>query len=1013
LIPSDGAGKAAGDLGPRVPPGFVVERAAADPAVRFPMFAAFDDRGRLFVAESSGLDLYAEIAAGTRTCRIRLLEDGDGDGHFEASRIFADGLVFPMGLAWRDGRLYVADPPDLVALEDTDGDGRADRRVVILTGFGHTDNGSLHGLTFGPDGWLYMTMGMPDGYRLAAPGGRFLEGKSGALLRCRPDGSHSEVVCRGFVNLVEVVFLPGGEAVGTDNWFHEPAGGVRDAMVHLVEGALYPYVPDEGTPQPVTGDPLPPLALFPAVALSGLERYRGGGFPAAYRGNLFTAQHNSRAVGRHVLVPDGSTFRSENSDFVTSDDPDFHPSDVLEDADGSLLVVDTGAWYTQHCPTGRIRAAQSRGGIHRVRWAAATRPHDPRGLSIDWSAFSAAQVVRLLSDPRPAVRDQAVRVLSARGASATRALGDLLSGSADAAVRGEAVRALATIADPAALPLLRRALSDADADVASAAARALGRRDDRAAALELTRLVAAGHPRTRLAAAEALGLCGDARALSTLWEAVAGGPDPFLAHALTHAAHRLGDAAALEAALARPEPQVQGAALRLLDQPPRPSGHLRPGPVVARASAPDPGLRRAALWVLRRHPEWSNDVLDHIRHELGAAHLPDNRLEGMADLIFAFEGRPAVADLLAVAVADSGATAGRRIWALTTMARSRLAEPPGSWADALTKALYASRPEVRLAAVRVAATFRIPRLDPSLLALVDDQEAPAELRLEALRAALPRHPAPSSAAFDLLLSRVGAAAGPADRLAAAALLGRARLEDARRLPLLGAVRGDPLIAPDTLRAAFAPPIGEQVASAWLDYLEASLRAGWRPVEADLRAMLDAVPAIPGARRAALLAMIQEGAESRRARLTEFEPLLKGGDPVRGRAVFFGTKTACATCHRVGNSGGLVGPDLTKVGAIRSGQDLLESILFPGSTFAPGYEPYAIATADGRVLTGMIVRQDANGLILRDASGAETRLPRAEIEQVRRSETSVMPDGLGFAVSREEFRDLLAFLKALR
>jgi putative heme-binding domain-containing protein len=299
------------------------------------------------------------------------------------------------------------------------------------------------------------------------------------------------------------------------------------------------------------------------------------------------------------------------------------------------------------------------------------------------------------------------------------------------------------------------------------------------------------------------------------------------------------------------------------------------------------------------------------------------------------------------------------------------------------------------------------------LALADDPGAPADLRLAALRAALPRHPAPSPAAFDLLLGRLGAAAGPADRLAAAGLLGRARLDDARRLRVLGAVRGDPLIAPETLRAAFAPPLGEQAASAWLDYLEASLRAGWRPVESDLRAMLNAVPALPGARRTTLLRMIQEGAEARRARLAEFEPLLTGGDPGRGRAVFFGTKAACATCHRVGDSGGLVGPDLTRVGAIRSGPDLLESILFPGATFAQGYEPYAVATPDGRVFAGLIVRRDADELILRDPSGAETRLQRAEIEEVRRSETSLMPEGPGFALSREELRDLLAFLKALR
>ncbi|MFO0892103.1 MAG: hypothetical protein U0790_23570 [Isosphaeraceae bacterium] len=176
-----------------VPAGLRIERAAPESALRFPMFATLDDRGRLYVAESSGLDLYAEITAGTRKCRVSLLEDRDGDGLYETHRVFADRLVFPMGIAWRDGRLYVADPPDLITLEDADGDGRADRRRVILSGFGHTDNGSLHGLEFGPDGMLSMTMGMPDGYRLPRGDGTWLEGTSGAWIRCRPDGSRPEV----------------------------------------------------------------------------------------------------------------------------------------------------------------------------------------------------------------------------------------------------------------------------------------------------------------------------------------------------------------------------------------------------------------------------------------------------------------------------------------------------------------------------------------------------------------------------------------------------------------------------------------------------------------------------------------------------------------------------------------------------------------------------------------------------------------------------------------------------
>jgi putative membrane-bound dehydrogenase-like protein len=371
----------------RVPPGFVIEKVAGEPDVVFPMFGAFDDRGRLFVTESSGLDLYKELQALTRKCRITVLEDPDDKGRFRKARVFADKLVFPMGLAWRDGKLYVPDPPDLVTLEDTDGGGRADRRTVVIGGFvGHRDNGSLHGLTFGPDGLLYLTTGDPDGYKLKQADGTVVHGLSGALLRCRPDGSHPEVLCRGFENLVEVVFTPRGEILGTDNWFYLPKGGVRDALVHLVEGGLYPRHRDKGSPLPITGEPLPAAASFPAVALSGLALYRGDQFPAEMRGNLFSAQHNARKVGRHVLVADGSTFRTQDFDFVTTDDPDFHPSDVLEAPDGSLIVIDTGSWYVHHCPTGQIRKVRAAGGVYRVRAAGAKPVDDPLGLKIDWAA---------------------------------------------------------------------------------------------------------------------------------------------------------------------------------------------------------------------------------------------------------------------------------------------------------------------------------------------------------------------------------------------------------------------------------------------------------------------------------------------------------------------------------------------------------------------------------------------------------------------------------------------------
>src|SRR2546428_6300161 len=141
---------AAGEHALEVPHGFAVQRVAGPPSINFPMFATLDDEKRLYVTESSGNDLYAELREQIRLCRISVLEDRDSDGRYEVARVFADRLTPSMGIVWHGGKVYAADPPDLVTLEDTDGDGYADKRTAILTGFGHRANGSLHGLTFGP-----------------------------------------------------------------------------------------------------------------------------------------------------------------------------------------------------------------------------------------------------------------------------------------------------------------------------------------------------------------------------------------------------------------------------------------------------------------------------------------------------------------------------------------------------------------------------------------------------------------------------------------------------------------------------------------------------------------------------------------------------------------------------------------------------------------------------------------------------------------------------------------------
>jgi putative membrane-bound dehydrogenase-like protein len=259
-------------------------------------------------------------------------------------------------------------------LKDTDDDGRADQRATLLTGFGHSDNGSLHGLTFGPDGWLYFTMGNPDSYDLTGPDGSHAKSRTGALIRCRPDGTRVETVALGFENLVEVTWLADGSMIGTDNWFFLPERGVRDALVQLLEGGQYPLHAIQRGDAPINFNTLlPPIAKYPAVAKSGLMRYTGDAFPPTMRDNLFSAEHNTRKIVRHVLTPKEASYAVQDFDFVTTDDPNVHFSDVLQDADGSLLLIDTGSWYVHHCPTGRIVHSPARGGIYRVRYTDASR----------------------------------------------------------------------------------------------------------------------------------------------------------------------------------------------------------------------------------------------------------------------------------------------------------------------------------------------------------------------------------------------------------------------------------------------------------------------------------------------------------------------------------------------------------------------------------------------------------------------------------------------------------------
>jgi len=415
---------------PRVPQGFTIDRVAGYPLVSHPMLAGFDERGRLFVASASGLNLPAPELIKQEPNFVQLLEDTNGDGRFDKGTMFADKMTFPMGALWHRGALYVASPPNIWKLEDRDGDGVADQRTVLVSKFGFSGNAAdVHGCFLGPDGRIYWCEGRHGHEFRDKKGTLFSKGKAARIFSCRRDGSDVRVFAGGGMdNPVEIDWTPQGEMFGSVNIMQ---GQPRvDTLVHWIEGGVYPRE-DQGDAIAEfrrTGELLPSVADLGHAAVSGLTRYRSNHFGREYQGNVFLSIFNTHKVVRIIVTRSGATYTSKVEDFLVSDDPDFHPTDVLEDADGSLLVIDTGGWFRIGCPTSVVAKPDIAGAIYRIRKIGGPVHVDARGLKLDLPKKNAAELIPYLDDPRPAVRDQVIDLLAQQGKVAIAPLRAVVAG---------------------------------------------------------------------------------------------------------------------------------------------------------------------------------------------------------------------------------------------------------------------------------------------------------------------------------------------------------------------------------------------------------------------------------------------------------------------------------------------------------------------------------------------------------------------------------------------------------
>ncbi|MEX2309091.1 MAG: PVC-type heme-binding CxxCH protein [Pirellulales bacterium] len=1020
----------------KVPPGFSIELVASPPLVQRPIVAAFDDEGSLYVAESSGSNDPVETQLELLPHRIVRLEDGDGDGKFDRRTVFADRMMFPEGTLFFDGSLYVSAPPSIWKLTDTNGDGVADDRVEWFQGKTLTGCANdLHGPYLGPDGWLYWCKGAFAEQTHRVNGHEWTT-RAAHVFRCRPDATGFEpVMTGGMDNPVDVVFTADGERILSATYLE--GNGRRDGLAHVIYGGVYGKDHGVLAGHPRTGELMPALVLMSATAPCGMERYEAPAFGPEYRDNLFLCQFNLRKVSRHVLRPAGSSFVSDDSDFITCDNVDFHPTDVLVDADGSLLVIDTGGWYKLCCPTSQLWKPDVLGGIYRVRRAGAATPVDPRGRQIDWHGLSIEQLWRLLADNRPAVRQRAGRnfvhrgdsaamhrfltQLAERGVAAAISAPGPTSTSADSSCDAQTASlarawALGRIESAEAGTLTRQMLRHEDEHVRHVALQVVSLVRDAQATSQVIELLGRDTAANRRIAAEALGRIRNSSAVRPLLAAAARAEDRILQHSITYALIELAEPAVTRTGLASDVPKTVCAALLALDQ--MPGGDIKAKQVIPLLNSADADLRHTARWLVTQHSEWGGELAEWFRHQL--ADFAERSRSDMASsaaeeslhsMLVVFASHPAIQQLLADSIQRSESSNGTKALALRVMAEAKLNQPPQHWRAAVASVLGESKLlALAIAAARGFSPAAEPdALDQALLSVAEASQHRREARIAALAVicgGLPKMPDPL---FELLLGGLSLDDPVTLRSTAADALSRARLTPPQLDRLCDAIKTAGPLELNRLLAPFARSSDEQLARKLLSSLKAASSIAALRIDAVRETLADYGPEV---RRLVdeLESLVNVDAASQRARIEELLPLMAKGDVHRGHAVYHSAKAACSACHRLGHAGGTIGPELTRIGETRTERDLLESILFPNLSFVRSYEPVLIMTVDGRAISGVIRDETPQEYIVTVGADEEVRVLHEDVDEIVPSNVSIMPAGLDKQLSLEELADLTAFLK---